>query len=191
MIKNCLSNLINIALNTAKNLTLPIILAVLVLVTSILLSHLLYSPKTPFKKGFSVEITEIDRTPIKIGAATAGDSADSAESQVDIAALIAQADLKAGEKIFKKCKACHSVNPADGNKVGPNLHGVVGRGKAAIAGFKYSDALKDKGGVWSVEDLNKWIANPKNFISGNKMAFAGLSKDQDRANVIAYLKIQK
>lgn len=99
-------------------------------------------------------------------------------------------DPAAGEKVFNQCKACHTVE-AGKNRVGPSLHGVVGRKAASVEGFKYSDAMKNSGLTWTPENLDKYLASPKGDVPGNKMAFAGLKKPEDRANVIAYLSQQK
>jgi len=102
-------------------------------------------------------------------------------------------DAEAGKKVFKKCKACHYADK-EKNKVGPYLKGVVGRKTASVEGFKYSDAFKAKGAeglVWTEDNLKKYLAKPKGFIPGNRMSFAGLKKEADIANVIAYLKTMK
>lgn len=99
-------------------------------------------------------------------------------------------DAAAGEKVFNQCKACHTVQ-AGQNRVGPHLAGVVGRKAAAVEGFAYSDPMKKSDLTWTPENLDKYLADPKGFIPGNKMAFAGLKKPEDRANVIAYLQAQK
>ena len=107
-----------------------------------------------------------------------------------MAAAPAGGDAAAGKKVFNKCKACHFVD-REKNKVGPYLKGVVGRKAAAVEGFKYSDSMKAKaaeGLTWTEENLAAYLKAPKKFIPGNKMAFAGLKKDEDVANVIAYLK---
>ena len=107
-----------------------------------------------------------------------------------MAAAHAEGDPEAGKKVFNKCKACHFADKKK-NKVGPYLLGVVGRKAASVEDFKYSPAMKKKGEeglVWDEANLDKYLENPKKFIPGNKMAFAGLRKPEDRANVIAYLK---
>lgn len=106
---------------------------------------------------------------------------------------IAQADgdAEAGEKVFKKCKACHAVGEDAKNKVGPVLNNLIGREGGSIEGFKYSKALlakKEEGLVWDEESLDAYLTKPKDFIPKGKMAFAGLKKEEDRENVIAYLK---
>jgi cytochrome c len=108
-----------------------------------------------------------------------------------LAMVLATADPANGEKVFAKCSACHSIAQGGANGIGPNLYGVVGKpiGKHA-AGFAYSDALTGKGGDWSFENLDHWLASPKAFAPGTKMSFAGLSNIEDRAAVIAYLNSQ-
>ncbi len=99
-------------------------------------------------------------------------------------------DAEAGAKVFRKCAACHAVGADAKNKVGPVLNGIVGREVATVDGFKYSDAMKGHGGVWSEDRLAEYLKDPKNAIKGNKMAFAGLKKQDELDNVIAYLKTQ-
>ncbi len=99
----------------------------------------------------------------------------------------AAADAAAGEKVFKKCATCHSLEVGK-NKVGPSLAGVVGRPAATIEGFKYSDAMKASGIVWTEDKLDAYLASPKEVVPGGKMTFAGLKKEDDRLNVIEYLK---
>ncbi len=103
----------------------------------------------------------------------------------------AEGDAAAGEKVFKKCAACHAVGDGAKNKVGPQLNGIVGRSAATVEGFKYSKALQDKaseGLVWDEASLEAFLTKPKDFVPKTKMAFAGLRKDDDRSNIIAYLK---
>ena len=107
-----------------------------------------------------------------------------------MAGQAAAQDAAAGEKVFAKCKACHNVSD-EKNKVGPSLHGVLGRTAGTFDGYKYSAAMVDagKGGlVWDDETLTKYLHDPKGMVKGTKMAFAGLKDDADLANVIAYIK---
>lgn len=111
---------------------------------------------------------------------------DEPEEEVDIMALIADADPADGEKVFRKCSACHKVNGEDAT--GPHLNGVVGREIASIGGFGYSSALEGKDGDWTAQELSAFIANPKGYAPGTSMGFAGIKKPEDRADLIAYLE---
>lgn len=99
-------------------------------------------------------------------------------------------DAAAGEKVFNQCKACHSLKAGE-NRVGPSLAGVIGRQAGMVEGYKYSEPMKNSKVTWTPENLEKYLADPKAFIPGNKMAFAGLKKPEDRKNVLAYLSQQK
>lgn len=107
------------------------------------------------------------------------------------AAMAADGNAKEGEDIFKACRACHQVGPDAKNALGPVLNGIVGRKAGSVEGFNYSPANKtagEGGWVWTEENLNKYLADPRGAMPGNRMAFAGLKDEQDRADVIAYLK---
>lgn len=117
------------------------------------------------------------------GGAVAG-----AEPEVDFAVLLASAEPAAGEKVFGKCKACHTIEAGGAHKVGPNLHNIVGADKAARDGFTYSGALSGMSGGWTYENLNGFLESPKDYAPGTKMSFAGLKDPQQRAAVIAYMR---
>ncbi len=109
------------------------------------------------------------------------------------AAAAQDGDAAKGEKVFRKCAVCHTVDPEKPSGAGPNLHGVVGRTTGTLEGFKYSDTMVEAGEaghVWTPEELDKYLENPKEALPGNKMLFAGLKKPEDRADVIAYLETQ-
>lgn len=130
--------------------------------------------------------------PIKVETASesgATEAAAAADSGPSVAELVAAADVAKGEKVFGKCKACHTVE-AGKNKTGPSLHGVVGRPIGSVEGFGYSSAMAGHGGDWTVENLDAFLTKPKDFVPGTKMGFAGLKKPGDRAAVIAYLQAQ-
>lgn len=107
-----------------------------------------------------------------------------------VAPLLASADPAAGEKVAKRCAACHSFDKGGANKVGPNLFGVVGANVASHDGFSYSGAMSDHGGTWDYASLNEFLADPKGYVPGTKMSFAGLRSVKDRAALIAYLRQQ-
>jgi cytochrome c len=112
-----------------------------------------------------------------------------AEELPPIGPLLANANVEAGKAIFmKQCFTCHTIDKGGPNKVGPNQWDIVGRKKASHEGFSYSSALQAKGGEWTYEDINHMIFKPQAFVRGTKMAFAGLPKAQERADVIAYLR---
>jgi cytochrome c len=135
-----------------------------------------FRSERPEKMGYTVEGVEAD--------AGAG-SGEVAEQPA--AFYLAKADPQKGADVFKKCGACHSDQKGGPNMIGPQLWGVVGRPVATEAGFSYSDALKAHAGPWTFDELFQWLKSPKAYAAGTKMTFAGLSKPEDRANVIAYL----
>ncbi|TVV70310.1 c-type cytochrome [Sphingomonas solaris] len=138
-----------------------------------------FHAERPEKMGYVVEGVEEE---------AGGDAAAPAQP---IEFYLASADPAKGADVFKKCAACHNADKGGANALGPNLWGVLGEsiGKGAN-GFPFSDALSSKGGTWAWGNLNEWLTSPKKFAPGTKMTFAGLSKPEDRANVIAYLNQQ-
>lgn len=110
-----------------------------------------------------------------------------AEAEKPIAFYLASADPAKGADVFKKCAACHNADKGGSNALGPNLWGVLGEPVGKGHGFAFSGALSDKGGTWDWQTMSDWLHNPKKFAPGTKMTFAGLSKPEDRANVIAFL----
>ncbi|MBH1991635.1 MAG: cytochrome c family protein [Sphingomonadaceae bacterium] len=135
-----------------------------------------------------------DERPEKMGYAIEGVEAEGAaggDTGPGLNTLLATADVAAGEKVFAKCAACHTVNSGGANGIGPNLFGTVGEeiGKGK-GGFAFSPALSGKGGSWSFENLDHWLKSPREFAAGTKMTFAGLGNPADRANLIAWLNTQ-
>ena len=123
----------------------------------------------------------------------AAPQASSAEMQARIGALEApynEANYEAGRRVFAQCRSCHTIDPAGGNRVGPNLHGVFGREAGTAQGFNYSQALQDANFTWDGEHLDHWLSNPQTFLPGNRMAFAGVHDDAQRRDVIAYLMVE-
>ncbi len=145
------------------------------------LSDTVFHVAAPEKPGYVVEVAEADT-----GAAT-----QEVAEETPLAQLLAAADVAKGQRGFRKCSACHKVEQGAGSGVGPNLYGIVGAAKAAVDGFAYSSALKEAAssiGPWTYDSLNKFLTKPKDYIPGTKMAFAGLRKETDRADMLAYLK---
>lgn len=133
-----------------------------------------------------------DERPEKMGYAIEGVEAEGAGAAAGpgLNTLLASADVAAGEKVFAKCAACHTVTSGGANGIGPNLFGAVGKAHGHVAGFAYSEALKSVPGNWTFEALDKWLTSPREYAPGTKMTFAGLGNPVDRANLIAWLNTQ-
>ena len=146
-------------------------------------SDSIFYSKNPEQKGYAIEVAE---------ASTGGEAADTGPAYEPISTLLASADVGAGEKVFKKCAACHDASAGGANKVGPALYEVVNRDIASVDGFSYSGPLKEYGSgkQWTYEELNGFLWKPKAFVKGTSMGFGGLKKVQDRANLVAYLRAQ-
>ena len=112
------------------------------------------------------------------------------EGNINISALLALGNIDHGEVVFKKCAACHSVSKGGGNKIGPALWGVIGKKVGSTSDYKYSKAMSGFGKNWDFEAMNNFLIKPKDYVKGNKMAFAGISKEKDRSSVILYLNEQ-
>ena len=158
-----------------------IIAAILVTVMLVLgigkISDIIFDVKQPDIQGYKVEV--------KVGSTTATQA--KAEGQVDMSALLSMGTVEDGKKVFKKCAACHSINAGGGNKIGPKLWDVMFRPVGSITDYKYSKALSSYGKEWTWEEMNGFLIKPAKWIKGNKMGFAGLKKEEDRASVMLYL----
>ena len=143
------------------------------------LSDVIFHVEKPETPGYSVEVetaTTVSTT-----------SSNTTSDKIDISALMAMGDIAHGEKVFKKCAACHSIIKGGKNAIGPALYNVVGRKVGGVEDYKYSKALAAYDKEWTFEEMNGYLRKPQKHIKGTKMAFAGLRKDKDRASVILYL----
>ena len=144
------------------------------------LSNLIFYVEKPETPGYTVEVER--------AVATNDESnSETTEEKIDMVALMALGNLTTGEKVFKKCSACHSIVKGGKNNIGPALYNVVGRDVAAVNDYKYSKALIGYDKEWTFEELNGYLIKPAKWIKGTKMAFAGLRKEKDRASIILYL----
>jgi len=135
--------------------------------------------KKPKNPGYKVEG--------QIQLASSSSDATEVVEKIDIVAVMAQGDVTNGEKIFKKCAACHSINKGGKNKIGPALYNVVGRKVGDVADYKYSKTLASYDKAWTFEELNGFLIKPAVYLKGTKMSYAGLRKEADRASIIKYL----
>lgn len=118
------------------------------------------------------------------------ESSDAGAEEVPMSMMLAKADIAAGEQVFKKCVACHTINQGGANGIGPNLYATFDKSHGHVSGFAYSEALSSIEGNWNFDNMNAWLISPRRYAPGTKMTFAGLGKPEDRANVIAYMNAQ-
>ena len=144
------------------------------------LSNVIFYVEKPKTPSYSVEIEQAT-------VASTESTVETTNKKIDLSALMAMGDLTTGEKVFKKCAACHSIVKGGKNNIGPALYNVVGRKIGSVNDYKYSKALSEYGKEWTFEELNGYLIKPAKWIKGTKMAFAGLRKEKDRASVILYL----
>ena len=143
------------------------------------ISNVIFHVEKPKMPGYAIEVEQV--------ASSTESSTKVTEVIIDISALMATGDIATGEKVFKKCAACHSIVKGGKNKIGPALYNVVGRQVGGVNDYKYSKALLAYGKEWTFEELNGFLIKPAKYIKGTKMAYAGLRKEKDRASVIMYL----
>ena len=140
------------------------------------ISDIVFYVEKPNTSAYKVEFAESDKT-----------KASSSVETVDIAALLALGTIEHGQKVFKKCSACHSIKKGGRNNIGPALYNVLGRNMGALEDYKYSKALVQFGKDWTFDEMNSFLIKPTSYIKGTKMAFAGLKKEKDRASVILFM----
>jgi cytochrome c len=152
----------------------------LVLLAVHIASGAIFENPVPAKPGYVIEVKQEQPT-------TSGGTTSAAPAQQPIENFLASASTQHGAQVAKQCEMCHNLGKGEGAKIGPPLYGVVGRRVAAVTGFNYSAPLKAKGGTWTFDALNTWLANPRADVPGTLMTFAGLPSEKERADVIAYL----
>ncbi|MES2905540.1 MAG: cytochrome c family protein [Pseudomonadota bacterium] len=166
------------------NKILGALLGVLVFVVGLgILSEVLFEQEALEKAGFSVEVPE---------ASSAGGPAVAVEEDPPVASLMASADAAKGEQLFRACAACHTIDKGGPNRVGPNLYGVLGGPKTHQKDFNYSKAMQEAAtkGPWDYDAIYHFVKKPTGYVPGTAMAYAGLKKPKDRADLIAYLRAQ-
>jgi cytochrome c len=156
-----------------------VLFALLILFGTRTVSNIIFTPHAPEQPGYEIEVAEED------GQTTAEPKQEAA---VPLANLLQQASVEQGQRAARKCAACHTFDEGGASRVGPNLYNIVGSPLGAEQGFAYSQALKDKGGNWDYEDLDLFIEAPRAYLPGTKMAFAGISRPPERADLILYLR---
>ena len=159
------------------NKIIAAVLMVVILVIGIdKVSDIIFHVEKPKTPGYAVDIEQASTT-----------STETTEEKINITAFMTMGDVATGEKVFKKCKSCHSIKQGGGNKIGPALWNVMFRKVGSIADYKYSKALTSYGKEWSWEEMNGFLIKPSKWIPNNKMGFAGINSEKDRASVILYL----
>ena len=154
-----------------------IIFAVLVIFGIGKITDLIFYVKKPSEAAYKVDAPEVKTV----------SSTSSTSAGVDVKALLALGSIEHGEKVFKKCSACHVIAKGGKNKIGPVLYGVLGKKSASVSDYKYSKALIAHGKVWSFAEMNSFLTKPQAHIKGTKMAYAGLKNEKDRASVMLYM----
>jgi len=163
-----------------NKIIVSIILAVILILAINKIADIIFYVEKPEKSAYQVANVSTSTT-------TETTSASSSTEPGEIMALLASASVADGEKIFKKCVACHSITKGGRNKIGPALWGVLGRKAGSVSDYKYSKAMAAHGKSWSFKEMNGFLIKPKDWIKGTKMSFVGLKSEKDRAAVILYM----
>ncbi|MDC0073950.1 cytochrome c family protein [Alphaproteobacteria bacterium] len=158
-----------------------LIAAILVIFLLGKLGDIVVHPKKLEKQVYSSE-------PLLSDSSKVASNSNKPIEEIPLPVLLASASVEKGKKVARKCASCHGFEKGGANKVGPNLYNVLGAPMASVSGFTYSSAIKKVNAEWGYKELNLFLINPKTYIKGTKMAFAGLKKPSDRANIIAYLR---
>ena len=158
-----------------------ILLTALIIIGIGKFTDILFHVEKPKESAYKIEGLEMAATQ------TSSNSETKVEEKINIKELLALGDAAHGEKVFKKCSACHMIVSGGKNMIGPNLWGVIGRTAGAVSDYKYSKAMVAYGKEWTFEEMNSYLIKPQAYIKGTKMAFAGLRKEKDRASVILYM----
>lgn len=157
-----------------------VLIALLTIKGADLVSDALIHPKMLKENAFKIEGVSVS--------AHAGEAQPEKKGPGAIEPLLATASAELGAHVFKKCTSCHTIEKGGPNRIGPNLYGIVGAPKAKHPDYVYSKAMESKGGTWTYDDLNVYLYQPRDFVPGTKMSFAGIKDDKERADLIAYLR---
>jgi cytochrome c len=159
-----------------------VLLTVLIIIGIGKFTDILFHVEKPKESAYKIEGLEVVSTS---GPSTGAET--KIVEAVDVKSLLAMGDLGHGEKVFKKCTACHQIASDGKNMIGPNLWGVIGRTAGSVSDYKYSKAMIAYGKKWTFEEMNSYLIKPQGYVKGTKMAFAGLRKEKDRASVILFM----
>ena len=161
-----------------NKIIVSIVFAIILVLGINIITDKIFHVKKPEKSAYQI---------VNVADTTNTTASETSAQSEDIMVLFASTNIEEGEKIFKKCTACHSISEGGANKIGPALWGVLGRKVGSISDYKYSKSMKAYEKTWSFDEMNGFLAKPKDWIKGTKMSFAGLKNAKDRAAVILYM----